>query len=109
MNNSLPALPESASVMADIAPALMWPIAIIAGGGIAGATKGTNAVVRAKTGLATAGLGNPIVSTMETGGAIGLSLLAIALPIIALVAIVALLVWVVRKFRRGVFGQRQKS
>ena len=99
----------SASVMADIAPALMWPIAIIAGGGIAGATKGTNAVVRAKTGLATAGLGNPIVSTMETGGAIGLSLLAIALPIIALVAIVALLVWVVRKFRRGVFGQRQKS
>src|SRR5262245_5252016 len=29
----------SASVMADIPPAIMWPVAIIGGGGIAGLTK----------------------------------------------------------------------
>jgi hypothetical protein len=99
----------SASVMADIAPAIMWPIAIIAGGSIAGATKGSTALIRAKTGVATAGLGNPVVSTVETTSAIGLSLLAVLLPLIALIAIVALLVWVVRKFRRSVVSRRQAT
>jgi hypothetical protein len=98
----------SASVMADIAPAIMWPIAIIAGGGIAGATKGSAALIRAKTGVATAGLGNPVVSTVETTSAIGLSLLAVLLPLIALIAIVALLVWVVRKFRRSVVVRKKR-
>jgi hypothetical protein len=97
----------SAAVMADVDPALMWPIAIIAGGGIAGATKGSSAVVRAKTGLATAGLGNPVVSTMETFGAVSLSILALALPVIAFIAVIALLVWVVRKATR--LGLRRKT
>ena len=37
----------SASVMTDVPPAVMWPVAIIAGGGIAGLTKGSTAIVRA--------------------------------------------------------------
>jgi hypothetical protein len=97
----------SASVMTDVPPAIMWPIAIIAGGGIAGATKGSTALVRAKTGVATAGLGNPVVSTIETGGAIGLSFLAVLLPLLALIAIVMLLVWIVRKFRRTVVRRKR--
>lgn len=99
----------SASVMADVSPALMWPLAIIAGGGIAGAVKGSAAVVRAQTGMATAGLGNPVVSTFETVGAIVLSVFALLLPIAALVAIVALLLWTMRKVGRFVFGIRRKS
>lgn len=99
----------SASVMADVNPALMWPLAIIAGGGVAGATKGSAAVVRAKTGLATAGLGNPVVSTAETTGAILLSVLALLLPIVAFAAIVILLVWTTRKVGRVVFGAKHKS
>lgn len=90
----------SASVMSQIDPAIMWPIAIIAGGGIAGAAKGSSAVIRAKTGLMTAGLGNPVVSTAETFGAVTVSILAIALPIVALVAVIALLVWTIRKAMR---------
>ena len=39
----------SASVMTDVPPAVMWPVAIIAGGGIAGLTKGSTALVRAKS------------------------------------------------------------
>ena len=50
----------SASVMADIPPAVMWPLAIIAGGGVAGLTKGTTALLRAKSGVMTAGLANPV-------------------------------------------------
>ncbi len=97
----------SAAVMADVPPAVMWPVAIIAGGGIAGLTKGSAAVVRAKTGLATGGLGNPVVSTVETVSATGLSLLAIALPLVCLVAVVALLVWATRKAGRLMFGRRR--
>ena len=98
----------SAAVMTDISPALMWPLAIIAGGGVAGVTKGSAAVVRAKTGLTTAGLGNPIVSTAETTGSIVLSVLALLLPVVALAAIVALLIWTIRKAGRLVFAARSK-
>src|SRR5262245_57752416 len=41
----------SASVMVDLPPELRWPIAIIGGGGVAGVTKLTTALIRAKTGL----------------------------------------------------------
>jgi Domain of unknown function (DUF4126) len=96
----------SASVMTDVNPGLMWPIAIIAGGTIAGATKGSSAVIRAKTALATAGLGNPVVSTAETFSAVSLSILAIALPLLALSAVVVLLAWAIRKATR--LGLRSK-
>jgi hypothetical protein len=98
----------SASVMTDLDPALMWPIAIIAGGGIAGVTKGSSALVRAKTGLATAGLGNPVVSTFETFSAFMLSVIAIALPIVAVITVIALLVWLTKKFGKLAFSLRRK-
>ena len=96
----------SAAVMTDVPPAVLWPVAIIAGGGIAGLTKGSTALLRAKTGLATGGLANPVVSTLETVGATGLSLLALVVPLLCLAAIVALLVWVVRRSGRRLVGRR---
>jgi len=51
-------------------------------------------------------LGNPVVATAETVGATGLSLFAIALPFIALLAIVLLLAWVVRKTGKLLFGRK---
>lgn len=99
----------SAAVMTDLPPSVAWPVAIIGGGGIAGLMKGSAALVRAKSGLLTGGLGNPLVSTVETVGATGLSLFAIALPFIALALIVALLVWVVRKTGRLFRGRRTGS
>jgi hypothetical protein len=90
----------SASVMTNIAPGLMWPLAIIAGGGVAGLTKGSSALIRAKTGAATAGLGNPVVSTAETAGAAVLSVLAIALPLVCLALVAAVVYWSVRRIVR---------
>ena len=87
----------SASVMVDIPPAIMWPLAIIGGGGIAAITKGTSALVRAKTGLATGGLGNPVVSTGETVGAIGVSIAAIVIPLLCLLGLAGLLIWIGRR------------
>jgi len=90
----------SAAVMTDLPPGVVWPIAIIGGGGVAGLTKGGSALLRAKSGLLTGGLANPVVSTVETLGATGLSLVAIIVPIVALVIAIALLAWSVRRFRR---------
>jgi hypothetical protein len=96
----------SASVMTDIPPAVMWPVAVIAGGGAAGLTKGSTALLRAKSGVMTGGLANPVVSTVETVGATGLAVLAIAVPLLCLAAVVALLYWATRRAGRLLFGRR---
>lgn len=96
----------SAAVMVDVPPAVMWPIAVIAGGGAAGLTKGSTALLRAKSGVLTGGLANPLVATVETLGSTGVALFAIVLPILTLVALVALLWWATRKAGRVLFGRR---
>jgi hypothetical protein len=98
----------SAAVMTEIPPAVMWPLAVIAGGGAAGLTKGSTALLRAKSAVATGGLANPVVSTVETVGATGIALLAIAVPVLCLVAVVALLWWMARKAGRLLFGRRNR-
>ena len=95
----------SAAVMTEVPPAVLWPVAVIAGGGAAGLTKGSTALLRAKSGVATGGLANPIVSTVETVGATGITLLAIAVPVLCFVAVVALLWWAARKAGRLLFGR----
>jgi fucose permease len=97
----------SAAVMTELPPAVLWPVAVIAGGGAAGLTKGSTALLRAKSGLATGGLANPVVSTIETVGATGIALLAIAVPVLCFVAVVALLWWAARKAGRLLFGRRK--
>jgi hypothetical protein len=90
----------SASVMVDLPPEARWPIAVIAGGGIAAITKGTTAVIRAKSAAVTGGLGNPVVSTVETAGAATVAILAIIAPLLCLLAVIAIGVWAVRRLRR---------
>ncbi len=87
----------SAAVMADIPPAILWPVAIIGGGGVAGLTKATSAVVRAKAGITTAGLANPVVATGETVGAVGVALAAIVIPLVALAVVFVVMLWLGRR------------
>lgn len=96
----------SAAVMTDVPPAILWPLAVIAGGGAAGLTKGSTALLRAQSGIATGGLANPVVSTVETFGATTLAILAIAVPLLCFAAVVALLWWAGRKAGRLLFGRR---
>jgi hypothetical protein len=95
----------SASVMTEVPPAILWPVAIIGGGGIAGLTKVTAALVRAKTGLLTGGLGNPVVSAGETATALGIALAAIVIPVVCVIALAVFFVgigrWTWRKTSRG--------
>jgi hypothetical protein len=95
-----------AAVMTDVPPALKWTVAIIAGSGSAGLVQGATTLLRAKSSLATGGLGNPVVATGELGGAVGLSALAIFVPILALVAVVAL-VYVAFRVARRLWARRE--
>lgn len=90
----------SASVMVELPAEIRWPIAIIAGGGAAGITKTTAALIRAKSTALTGGLGSPVVSTAETASAMTISVLAILAPLLCLVAAAALVIYVFRRFRR---------
>jgi len=83
-----------ASSVTDVSPFLKWSLAIIAGGGIAGTFHAVTGTIRAASSVSTAGLGNPVLSTAEAGGATVLSFLAITAPIIGVAAIVIILAMV---------------
>jgi hypothetical protein len=90
----------SAAVITDLPPMLKWTTAIIAGGGVAGLTQGVTALLRAKSTVLTAGIGNPVIATAELGGSLLVSLLALAAPLIALLVVIVLLWLAMRLIRR---------
>ena len=90
----------SAAVMTDLPPMLKWTLAIIAGGGAAGITQGTTAFIRGHSSVLTAGLGNPVIATGELVGAVGVSILAVLAPWIALSVAIIFCLWALRLIRR---------
>lgn len=90
----------SAAVMADMPPLVKWTAAVIAGGGAAGITQGVTAFIRANSTAFTGGLGNPVVATGELGGAALVSLLALAVPFVALGVVILFCWFAVRTIRR---------
>jgi hypothetical protein len=94
----------SAAVITDLPPLIKWTTAVIAGGGAAGLTQALTSLLRAKSTVATAGLGNHLLATGELGAALTVSLLALLAPVAALAA-VALFSWfglrLVRRLWRG--------
>ena len=89
----------AASVVTGMDPWLRWTLAVIAGGGLAGAVQLSTVAARGASTLATGGLGNFGVASLELLGAVGLSLLSIFWPFLALVVVAIALLLVVR--RRG--------
>ena len=71
----------TASFITGMDPWLQWLLALIAGGGVAGAVQATTVVTRASSTVTTGGLGNPIVSSVEPSGAfLGSALSILAAP-----------------------------
>jgi hypothetical protein len=58
------------------------------------------AVLRAKSTVLTGGLGNPVIATAELGGALLVSLLALAAPLAALLVVVVFLWLAIRLLRQ---------
>lgn len=90
----------TAAVLPELGPALEWVIAILVGGGSAGVVQGASVLARGTSTAGSGGLGNPVVSTGELGGSVGISLLAVFLPILALIIVAILLFFVLRLFFR---------
>jgi hypothetical protein len=67
-------------------PLLRWTLAVVAGGGAAAGVQFLTTAARALSSAATAGFGNWIVSTVEALGALLLSVLAVAVPLLAAAA-----------------------
>jgi Domain of unknown function (DUF4126) len=92
----------TASAMTDVSPMLKWTLAVLAGGGTTAVFQGITAMVRHISSFTTGGLGNPVVATAEAGGSALLAVLAITLPVLAFLLVMALLYVGVKKllFRR---------
>ena len=92
-----------ASTLVDISPTLTTILAIIAGGGTATAIQGMTTMTRLVSSVKTAGLGNPVVATAETGTAITLTSLSIFLPIVAVVVVLIIfgvIYWMYKKLKK---------
>lgn len=93
----------AASVVTGMDPWLRWTLAVIAGGGLAGTVQLSTVALRGTSSLTTGGLGNLGVATLELLGAVGLSLLSIFWPFLALIVVAAALLLVARlRSRRAV-------
>lgn len=82
----------TASVTTELSPLMKWGLAIIAGGGAAGMVQGSTVLARGASTVTTAGLGNPVVATLELAGAVAVSILAFVAPFVVVVLLVGLLV-----------------
>lgn len=88
----------TAALAPDMNPLAQWTLALVAGGGTAGITKGLMNLVRATSTATSGGLGNPIVATVELVLAIVLSVLAVTLPVVAGIAVIGLLAIAISRF-----------
>ena len=98
----------SAAVMTNVPPLVKWTAAVIAGGGVAGLTQGITTMLRAKSTILTGGAGNAVISTAELGGALVVSLLALAAPLVALGAVI-LFLWSAIRLIRQLFRRETRS
>ena len=95
----------AASVVTGLDPMMKWTLALIVGGGIAGTVQALTVGTRKASLATTGGLGNPIVSTLELGGATVLSLLAIAVPLVAAALVASAIFLGVRFLLRLIKGR----
>src|SRR5205823_13334581 len=70
----------TASMVTGMSPFMRWTLALIAGGGAASLVQGATVLARGVSTATTAGLANPVVATMELGGSIATSFLALMMP-----------------------------
>jgi hypothetical protein len=98
----------SAAVMTDVPPMVKWTAAVIAGGGVAGLTQGVTAILRAKSTVFTGGIGNFVIASTELAGALLVSFLALAAPLVAL-SLVILFLYLAVRLLRPLFRGRHPS
>jgi len=88
------------SMVTEVSPFLRWTLAVVAGGGTAGAIQATTVLARGFSTGTTGGLGNFVVATLELVFAVASAALALLAPVLV-VAALGLFAWLaVRLLRR---------
>jgi Domain of unknown function (DUF4126) len=74
--------------------------AVLLGGSVAASIHAGRATIRPISTVGTAGIGNPVLSLVEDVGALGLTLAAFVVPVLAALAVIALVVLILLAWRR---------
>jgi hypothetical protein len=98
----------SASVMTDLPPFLKWSVALIGGGAAAGVVQTSTSLLRLKSTATTAGLANPVLATTELVGSVVTSVLAIVLPLLALL-LIALTLFAIYRLSRSLLRRPREA
>jgi hypothetical protein len=77
----------TASMVTDVSPFLKWSLAAVAGGGVAASVQASTVLARALSFTGTGGLANPLVATVELGGSVLTSILAVVAPVLAIMLV----------------------
>ncbi|RYH71874.1 DUF4126 domain-containing protein [Flavobacteriaceae bacterium 144Ye] len=88
------------STVADLSPVITWALAIIAGGGTAAAIKSTAGATRLTSTVFTAGFANPVVSTVETGTSVVMSILSVFVPIIGFILVIVVMYVIFKVYKK---------
>lgn len=83
----------TASFVTDMSPFMKWSLAVIAGGGAAGSVQALTTTARTTSTAMTAGLANILVTMVETGTSLVLSILSVNFPVIAFFSVIALILY----------------
>ncbi len=95
----------TASIVGDLSPFLKWSLALVAGGGTASLIQLATVALRGTSTATTGGLGNPVVATGELLGSVITTILAIVLPVVAVILVGLTIFFVANRLRRLFFGK----
>jgi hypothetical protein len=90
----------TAAVTADLPPAVRWASAVVAGGGAAGIVQALTSLTRLQSTATTGGLGNPVLATFELVGSIVTAILALVVPLVAILLVAGAVLLIRRMGRR---------
>jgi hypothetical protein len=91
----------SFAVLSNEDPLVRWSLALVAGGGAAASVQAATTLARHVSSLTTGGLLNPVLAFIEACGAFVLSVLAILVPLVAMLLGIVLLAFFLRRRARA--------
>ncbi|GAB3643519.1 DUF4126 domain-containing protein [Spirosoma arcticum] len=76
-------------------PILQWGLGLMLGGSSAGVVQAGTSLLRLGSTATTGGLGNPVVATGENVASLGLSILTVLLPLVAVIVVGVVVVFII--------------
>jgi len=98
-----------ASLLPEMNSAMQWGTAAALGGGSAGIVQLSTVLLRGVSTASSGGLANPLVSTGETAGSLFTILMALLIPIVFGVIVIAILIWLLIRLIKLLFRHRQPN